>query len=123
MIAVDSSSLRRYFLGVDDRDTRIVRDALVHRHLYVPPAVISEVFSDPSLPIEDAETIMRLPLLKVRPGYWKRAGVLRSGYVRAKLKARLPDCLIAQSCLDYDLPLLTFDRDFRHFVPVGLRLA
>jgi predicted nucleic acid-binding protein len=31
------------------------------------------------------------------------------------LKARIADTLIAQSCIDHDVPLITRDRDFRHF--------
>jgi predicted nucleic acid-binding protein len=31
------------------------------------------------------------------------------------LKARLADTLIAQSCLDHGVPLITHDTDFRHF--------
>jgi predicted nucleic acid-binding protein len=38
-------------------------------------------------------------------------------------KARLGDALIAQSCIDAKVPLLTRDRDFRAFArAAGLRL-
>jgi predicted nucleic acid-binding protein len=41
-----------------------------------------------------------------------------------KLRARLPDALIAQSCIDHDVALITRDRDFRYFAKYcGLRLA
>jgi hypothetical protein len=30
--------------------------------------------------------------------------------------------LIAQSCIDHDVPLITADTDFRHYAPLGLRL-
>jgi predicted nucleic acid-binding protein len=60
----------------------------------------------------------------VREGYWIRAAEARSKLLAHRLRARLPDALIAQSCLDHDLPLITRDRDFRHFVEhCGLRLA
>jgi hypothetical protein len=32
--------------------------------------------------------------------------------------ARLADALIAQSCLDHDVPLITRDAEFRHFARV-----
>jgi predicted nucleic acid-binding protein len=32
----------------------------------------------------------------------------------------LADTLIAQSCIDHRLPLITADLDFRHFKPLGL---
>ena len=37
-------------------------------------------------------------------------------------KAKLADCLIAQACIDNDAPLITYDRDFRHFESAGLRV-
>jgi predicted nucleic acid-binding protein len=41
-----------------------------------------------------------------------------------KLRARLPDTLIAQSCIDHDIPLIARDTDFRHFAKhCGLKLA
>ena len=35
------------------------------------------------------------------------------------LKARLADTLVAQSCLDHGVSLVTQDRDFRHFANIG----
>ena len=56
--------------------------------------------------------------------YWRRAGLLRARVLSAKRRARLADTLIAQSCLDHDVPLLTRDEDYRNFARVGgLRLA
>ncbi|MHB8420480.1 MAG: PIN domain-containing protein [Myxococcales bacterium] len=57
-------------------------------------------------------------------GYWERAGLLRSKLLARRLKARLADTLIAQSCLDGAVPLLTRDADFRHFAQwAGLELV
>jgi hypothetical protein len=28
----------------------------------------------------------------------------------------------SQSCIDHDIPLITYDHDFRHFVQAGLKL-
>jgi hypothetical protein len=40
------------------------------------------------------------------------------------LKARLADALIAQCCIDADVPLIARDSDFRHFKRwCGLKLA
>jgi hypothetical protein len=48
-----------------------------------------------------------------------RRVVLRKG-----CKARVGNALIAQSCIDHDIALITRDRDFRHFVAhCGLKLA
>jgi predicted nucleic acid-binding protein len=44
--------------------------------------------------------------------------------VTRKHRARLADTLIAQSCIDHGVRLVTRDADFRHFARIGgLRLA
>jgi predicted nucleic acid-binding protein len=63
-----------------------------------------------------------LPRLEITDGYWERAGALRARVLGKGLKARLADALIAQSCLDHRVPLVTADRDFRHFTRHGLEL-
>ena len=55
--------------------------------------------------------------------YWRRAASLRRDALIVGIHASVPDALIAQICIDYDLPLITYDPDFRHFVPAGLKLA
>ncbi len=52
-------------------------------------------------------------------GFWERAGLLRARIISGRRKARLADALIAQTCLDHDVPLITRDRDFRHFARVS----
>jgi hypothetical protein len=54
-------------------------------------------------------------LIKLGSGYWQRAGELRAKVLAKRRKARLGDALIAQSCIDGAIPLLTRDRDFRAF--------
>ena len=61
--------------------------------------------------------------LELSAGYWARSGVLRANTLLAGHKAKLPDVLIAQSCIDHDVPLITHDADFRHFTRAGLKLA
>jgi predicted nucleic acid-binding protein len=64
-----------------------------------------------------------LPLLEPSPGYWERVGSLRAKVLARNRRARLADALIAQSCLDHEISLLTRDGDFRDFAEVsGLRL-
>jgi predicted nucleic acid-binding protein len=60
-----------------------------------------------------------LPLLPLSAGYWERTGALRSRILARGLRARLADALIAQSCVDHRLPLVTRDADFRHFARLG----
>ena len=57
-------------------------------------------------------------------GYWQRAGALRAQVLAKRRKARLGDALIAQSCVDHGIVLLTRDRDFVAFAEAaGLALA
>ena len=57
-------------------------------------------------------------------GYWVRAGEARRLLHKHGLKAKVADALIAQSCIDHDVALITRDRDFRHFAKhCGLKLA
>lgn len=69
-----------------------------------------------------ADALTALPLLDVTDGYWARAGVLRAHLIAAGHKARIAGVLIAQSCLDHEVALITQDRDFRHYVRHGLEL-
>ncbi len=88
------------------------------------PVVLTEVLSDPKLPAEIAQTLSDLPLIDLRPGYWRRAGELRAKVLAKRRKARLGDALIAQSCIDRETPLITRDRDFRAFADAaGLDLV
>jgi len=123
MIALDSSALIAHLEG---RDTVVAAAAslvLAERQACLPPVVLSEILSDPKLPPKVAALIIALPSLAVTDGYWERAGRLRARLLAKGFKARLADTLIAQSCLDHGVSLVTADRDFRHFVSLGkLRL-
>ena len=79
------------------------------------PAVLTELLSDPNLPEAAAETLVEVPGLEITLGYWQRAGRLRAQVLAKRRKARLGDALIAQSCIDRRVSLLTRDRDFRAF--------
>jgi len=82
------------------------------------------MLSDPKLPVEVSTTLSELPLMDVEPGYWQRAGKLRAKVFAKRRKARLGDALIAQSCIDHGVSLLTRDRDFRGFAEAaGLNLV
>jgi len=115
MIAADTSSLIAFLEGEDGHDTDIIQTALDHQQLALPPVVLSEILSDPALPRSVRTLLAGLPILDLEPGFWERAGVLRASVLKQKKKARVADALIAQSCLDQSTPLVTRDRDFRHF--------
>ena len=85
--------------------------------------VLAELLSDPVLPANVAGLLKALPRLDVTDGYWERAGALRARVLERRLRARLADALIAQSCLDHRVALVTGDRDFRHFSRYGLTVV
>ena len=58
-------------------------------------------------------------MLEVTQGYWERTGLLRAGLLRQGRTARLADALVAQSCIDHEVELVTRDRDVRHFASEG----
>ncbi|MFT3742362.1 MAG: PIN domain-containing protein [Gammaproteobacteria bacterium] len=116
MIAADTSVLINYFKGIDHPKTILVDEALQCHTLVLPPVVIAEICSDSSLPVKFLNKILELPFLEVLEGYWQRAGMNRAKLISKKFKARLADTLIAQSCIDHQIPLITCDTDFRHFV-------
>ncbi len=122
MIAIDTSSLRRFLAGDAGRDVDLVRDSVTHGRAVLPPVVVCEILSDHSVPAELVEDISALPVLEIIEGYLRRAGLLRARLIKGGYKAKLADVLIAQSCIDHQVPLVTYDRDFRHFSRAGLSL-
>ena len=119
MIAADSSTWIAFLEGVPGRDTELLDQALADRQLLMIPAVFTELFSDASLPPSVARGLSAVPLIDLEAGYWHRAGLLRAKVLSIRRKARLGDALIAQTCLDRKLPLLTRDKDFAAFSEVS----
>lgn len=119
MIAVDTSSLVAFLAGESGRDVEAVDEALALKAAVLPPLVLTEMLSTPGLDPEVAELVVDLPRLEIRPGFWERAGALRASILSRRLRARLADTLIAQSCLDHRTPLVSRDTDFRHFAEHG----
>ena len=124
MIAADTSTWVAFLQGEGGRDTQILDQALEDRQVLMAPVVLTEVLSDPKLPSGVAQTLSELSLIEIESGYWQRAGELRAHALAKRRKARLGDALIAQSCIDRGIPLLTRDRDFHAFAAAaGLDLA
>lgn len=124
MIAVDSSTFIAHVNDQDGADVEIFHDRLVSGNVFLPPVVVSEMMSDPNITEENIIRLKGLRVLHIKRGYWFRAGETRSILLQKGLKARLPDSLIAQSCIDHDVPLLTRDRDFDKFAAhCGLKLV
>jgi len=113
-----------YLEGGAGKDAHLLDRALEDRQVVMAPVVLTELLSDPKLPSGVAKTLSEVPLIEVVSGYWQRAGVLRAKVLAKRRRARLGDALIAQSCIDQGIPLLTRDRDFRAFAQAaGLDLV
>ena len=124
MIAVDSSSLIAYFAGDEGADVDWLDQGLAMSQVALPPIVLTEVLSSPTLDDRVARLLRELPVLDIHAGFWTRAAATRALILARRLRARLADTLIAQTCIDHRLPLITRDRDFRHFAAyAGLALA
>jgi predicted nucleic acid-binding protein len=122
VIAIDTTSLAHYLAGSRGKDVEAVDIALAQSQACLPPVVLSEILSDPTRPAPLEKVLLAIPMLELKPGFWERAGRLRAAVIGAGFKAKLADTLIAQSCLDHGVPLITRDSDFRHFVALGLRV-
>jgi predicted nucleic acid-binding protein len=122
-MAVDTSSLVAFLSGAAGVDVDQIQLAAENDSLLLPPPVVSELLSKPR-GAEAYGLIGEPKLLEITSGYWERVGVNRALLLSKGLKAKLADALIAQSCIDANLPLLTRDSDYRHFARwCGLKLA
>ena len=123
MICADTSSFIAFIKGEREPDVELVAQALAHCLLVLAPVSVAELLSDPDLPPSMEELILEVPRLEITVGYWERAGRLRAVLVRRRLRPKIADTLIAQNCLDHDVPLITRDQDFLPFQKFGgLRL-
>jgi predicted nucleic acid-binding protein len=113
MIAADTSTWVAFLEGARGADTDLLDRALADRQVLMVPVVLTELLSDPKLPAEVAKTLSEVPLVEIEMDYWWRAGKLRAAVLAKRRKARLGDALIAQSCIDRGISLITRDRDFR----------
>jgi predicted nucleic acid-binding protein len=115
MIAVDTSTWIAFLQGDNGNDVEFLDRALQDRQVLMVPVVLTELLSDPELSPEVSESLSELPLVELSSGHWQRAGRLRAKVLAKRRKARLGDALIAQTCIDHEIALLTRDRDFNAF--------
>lgn len=123
MLCIDTSSFIAYLEGDRGEDVELVDKAFSDQVGVLSPVIVTELLSDPQLSSALRRDILDVPVLPTTDGYWERAGLLRAKIQHRGYKAKLADTLITQSCLDYNVPLVTRDRDFRIFKQVaGLRI-
>lgn len=124
MIGVDTSTIIAFLRGESGADTDVFARALAQDEAAIPAPVLTEALSNPKTR-EAVRTILTdLPRLPLDNGAWERAAETRGTILSKKRRAYLADTLVAQACIDADVPLLTRDRDFTAFVEhAGLKLA
>lgn len=124
MIAADTSSLIALLSNPAGDDVERLTAALLGGTLVLPPVVLTEILSDEKTGRFLEPKLRLCPMLEITAGYWARAGAIRAMLLAKGLRAKIPDALIAQSCIDHDVPLITRDADFRHFAKhCGLKLT
>src|SRR5258706_10981847 len=123
MVCADTNCWMAYLAGETGRDVEVMDGGVRDGNLLMAPVVLSELLSIANLTPEDKLQFVAIPLLDILPDYWHRAGGLRAELLRRRYRTKLADTLIAQSCIDHDVGLITRDRDFRPFARYGgLRL-
>ena len=115
VIAADTSTWVAFLQGDNGADVALLDLALRDQQVVMPPVVLTELLSDPRLLPDVATTLCEVPLIDTDASYWQRAGQLRGRVLALRRKARVGDALIAQSCVDRGIPLITRDRDFKAF--------
>jgi len=119
VLCIDTSTMIAFLEGETGRDVDLVDQALLDQVGVFSPVAVTELLSDPTLQPSLRSLILDIPVLPITEGFWERAGLLRAKMVHRRLKAKLADTLIAQSCLDHHIPLVTRDHDFGNFKKVS----
>ncbi len=115
MIAIDTNIMIALVKGESGKDILALAYEMGRQPVALPPVVLAEFLSHADLGRDLQEKAALFDLLPVTDGYWQRAGLMRAGLIKKKLSPKLPDTLIAQSCIDHNVPLLTRDAGFRMF--------
>jgi predicted nucleic acid-binding protein len=124
LIAVDACVVISFLAGEATPEVERLAALLSNAEAILAPSTVTELLSDPKGGPGVALLVDQLRTIEIEDGYWARAGVLRANVRRGGRKAALGDALLAQACLDADLPLLTADGDFKAFAEFsGLKLA
>jgi hypothetical protein len=91
VIAADTSTWVAFLEGATGEDAELLDRALADRQVVMVPVVLTELLSDPELPSDVSETLLQVPHMELRVGFWQRAGILRAKVLGKRRKARLGD--------------------------------
>jgi len=124
VIAVDSCVVIDLLEDEDTPEVERLATLLAASGALLAPVTVTELLSAPRPYAALHDILPSFFLLHLADGYWERTGALRAKVLKAGRKAALGDALIAQACIDNDVPLLTRDTDFAAFAKIGgLKLA
>lgn len=122
MIA-DTSIWIDYFLGKPGDDLELFRNRLNEGQVVMAPSVLSELLSSTAMPATVEKALLEIRFATPSSHFWQETGKLQRHLAKLGTHATLADCLVAQSCLEHKLPLLTRNRAIIKFGPkVGLNL-
>jgi predicted nucleic acid-binding protein len=122
MIA-DTSIWIDHFRGDSGEDLELFRKSLGEGRVAMAPVVLAELLSSTQIPASVEKALSEMEFAGASDNFWVEAGRLRRRLAKQGFNASLADCLVAQSCLEHDLPLLTRDQGIRKFGPkIGLTL-
>jgi len=122
-VIADTSIWIDYFLGKPGEDLDSFRISLNEGRVVMAPAVLSELLSSTEMTATVEKALLEMPIASPTPAFWKDSGKLRRLLAKQGMNASLADCLVVQSCLEHDLPLLTRDKGIKKFASkVGLVL-
>ena len=119
MICLDTSSIIAYLQGAEGTDVTLIDHALLDQIAVFPPVTLTELLSAPNLSTTLRQTFLPIPTLPLYEGFGERAGLLRAKLLNRGSKARLADTLIAQTCLDHEIPLVTREQAFQIFTRIA----
>lgn len=119
MFCADTSCWIPYLAGESGRDVELIAAHLREQSVVMSPVVLAELLSDPLRSLQARRALLAIPALELTSGFWERAGLTRAGLLKLHIKPKLADTLIAQLCIDHDIPLHTRDADFRPFAKHG----
>lgn len=122
MIAADTSSVVAFLNGEEAPDVEAVQSAIEDELLVLPPMVLAELLSAQNLKKEVVDLLVEMPLIELPQGFWVEVGEVRKMILSNGRKARLADAMIAVCCIENSIPLISRDRDFRHYEEHGLRI-
>jgi predicted nucleic acid-binding protein len=124
LFCADSSCWIPYLAGESGTDVELIDSHLNHPSLVMCPMVLTELFSAPLLSDKVKKALLVIPMLDLKPEFWERSGQTRNELFKRKFKPKLTDTLIAQVCIDHNIPLHARHTDFRPFAKyAGLQLV